>query len=165
MRNFHYHQKYRFGARCWSPRAPTIAFKTYPSYFQSCFMIIGFTSRCAHYLARASDTWKVSFLLSENVYNNPKYHEKSIATKLFEKFEIFNFSPRYDENTKFQNFFQIGQKCSKVLYVLRDASQCVQGVRNTLGTYYGYVKRCWDFRSYIRGSMTSLRMCGCKLEL
>ena len=40
MWNLHYHQKYRFGAWCRCPRTPTIAFKTYPSYFQSCFMII-----------------------------------------------------------------------------------------------------------------------------
>ena len=40
MRNFHYHQKYRFGAPCRRPRGPTIAFKIYSTYFQSCLIII-----------------------------------------------------------------------------------------------------------------------------
>ena len=40
MRNFHYHQKYRFGARCRCPRTPTIIFKAYSSYFEICFVIM-----------------------------------------------------------------------------------------------------------------------------
>ena len=37
MWNFHYHQKYGFGARCRRPRAPTTIFKTYSSYFSTSF--------------------------------------------------------------------------------------------------------------------------------
>ena len=40
MRNFHYHQKYPFGAQCRRPRALAVVFKNYPTYFQSGFITI-----------------------------------------------------------------------------------------------------------------------------
>ena len=139
--------------------------------FQNFDMWVGLIWGCArgiygaHANARARPIHeKISFCNQEIfaiIKDTKKYHQKSVEDKFFEKKFRFSFWVKiWWKKRNFQLFFQIGQKCSKVLYVLWDGSQCVQGVRNTLGTYYGHVKRSWDFsviypRAYVQISLIS----------